>query len=358
MDTWKAAGPLVQARNAHTATLLPDGDVLVCGGEYEVPLSTAEVFNPATGSSRPTGSMFYERTGHTAALLPDGKVIVAGGTNSPNTEIYDPKTGEWRATGRLNIPRLSGHAMDRMSNGRVLVCGGYYPLYELPFSFLSVTEEYDPVTEVWSIVGAMSVRRDIPNLVALLDGRVLVVGGDVGTPTSTAELYDPQSRTWSRASDPFSSAFGRSATRLADGRVLVAGGVMTAALNACELFVPSSGNWLAVGKLHTARYSHGAALIHDGRVLITGGATKDISTGAISTLNSSEVFDPEKLVWRSGPDMGAPRISHTESPLRDRVIETRIERHRKAAFVAGGAQKGPGDAGAEVYEIDAVPVNQ
>jgi hypothetical protein len=78
---------MVQARSWHTATLLPDGSVLIAGGGD----STAEIYHPSTRSFTPTGGMAIARWRHTATLLPNGKVLAAGGTGRPplaTAELY------------------------------------------------------------------------------------------------------------------------------------------------------------------------------------------------------------------------------------------------------------------------------
>ncbi|HXX74682.1 MAG TPA: kelch repeat-containing protein [Nitrospiraceae bacterium] len=71
---------LTSARGYHTATLLPNGTVLVAGGNGSNGLLTsAEVYNPATGQWTATGNLTVARAGHTATLLPNGTVLVAGG---------------------------------------------------------------------------------------------------------------------------------------------------------------------------------------------------------------------------------------------------------------------------------------
>jgi hypothetical protein len=87
-----------EARSGHTATLLPDGQVLIVGGWGESNLrSIAEVYDPQTGKFRNTASMFAPRAGMTATLLENGQVLIAGGESARNTpqliaEIYDHTT--------------------------------------------------------------------------------------------------------------------------------------------------------------------------------------------------------------------------------------------------------------------------
>jgi hypothetical protein len=68
---------MAEARTFHTATLLPNGNVLVAGGGDDN--STAEIYDPATASFSITGGMETGRSGHTATLLSNGSVLVAGG---------------------------------------------------------------------------------------------------------------------------------------------------------------------------------------------------------------------------------------------------------------------------------------
>src|SRR3984893_14021745 len=77
--TWSPTGSLAAARQEHTATLLPNGKVLVAGGiGNSGDLARAELYDPASGTWTATGSLATARANHTATLLPDGKVLVAG----------------------------------------------------------------------------------------------------------------------------------------------------------------------------------------------------------------------------------------------------------------------------------------
>src|SRR5439155_1128101 len=131
--SWTFTGSLNNARFNHTATLLPNGMVLVAAGLlFDSSGSSAELYDPASGTWTATGNLNNPgRDSSTATLLPNGKVLVAGGrlqssSGPPSTsaELYDPASGTWTATGSLNTARYL-HTANLLPNGKVLVAGGY-----------------------------------------------------------------------------------------------------------------------------------------------------------------------------------------------------------------------------------------
>ncbi len=222
---WSATGSLSVARRNHTATLLSDGRVLIAGGVVDNPdgtistLATAEVYDPATGGWSSAGTMNSPRGLHTATLLESGKVLVSGGDGLAGTaELYDPISGAWRLTGSL-LEFRSGHRASPLNDGRVLVTGGLGRLDDL-----ATSEIYNPATEIWGATGSTATTRTEGfTLVRLNNGTLLIAGGGI----SEAELYDPSAGVWSATVSMTTDRDYHSTTLLGDGRVLVAGGMTT-----------------------------------------------------------------------------------------------------------------------------------
>src|SRR5712692_8016164 len=245
--TWSSTGSMSTARLFHTATLLPNGEVLVAGGFTTAGLSSAELasaelYNPTTGDWSSTGTMSSARDIPTATLLPDGEVLVAGGFNRidgvlASAELYNPATGSWSSTGSMSIPRWLNTAT-LLPDGEVLVAGGQNSTGDL-----SSAEIYNPATGTWSGTGSMSAQRVSHTATLLTNGEVLVAGGLTFTGFSTsAELYNRGAGAWSGTGSMNTGRGSHTATLLPDGEVLVAGGQLSGigALASAELYTPQA----------------------------------------------------------------------------------------------------------------------
>lgn len=303
-------------RAAHTATLLPNGKVLVAGGfAGGERLASAEVFDPGTNTFASAGNMNASRAGHTATLLPNGKILIAGGYNGSylaSAELYDPAAHTFMPTG-IMVTARSGHVATLLNNGKVLLAGGI----GTGWTFLSDAELYDPATNTFIATGGMTTARESHTATLLKDGQVLITGGHKGrrpaiTIYSSAEIYNPASGTFSSTGNLTVRRHKHDATLLADGRVLIIGGSDErdgrGAYRNAEVFNPTTGTSTAVGAMNEARYKlqGTAVLLNNGKVLIAGGA------------NRAEVFDPATNTFSfAAGSLGTMRLFATATLLKN-----------------------------------------
>jgi WD40 repeat protein len=273
---FRPTGDMTIGRTGHTATLLPNGKVLVAGGDScyysfyyyadECAMDSAEIYDPVAGTFIATGKMAVKRLFHTATLLSNGKVLVTGGGDA-SAELYDPATGKFTATGSMSVGRGS-HTATLLASGQVLIVGGTSVSGQL-----STAELYDPTSGHFTPTGSMIAPRASPTATRLADGRVLVVGGsNANTNEKTAELYDPATGIFSLVGSMTDARSGHTATRLQNSSVLVTGGADgTSVLSSAELFDSTTHVFTLTGHMMTARVAHFAVLLADGSVLVAGG---------------------------------------------------------------------------------------
>ena len=231
--TFSATGSLAAKQSGQVAVLLRDGRVLVVGGETgDGAPASAELYEPSSGAFRPIGGPATARYGCSATLLSDGRVLIAGGwaagpANSgtaeslTSAEVFDPASGIFTPVGSMAY-RHSFGTLTLLQDGRVLAIGGEVE-----------AELFDPATDKFSPTGSMSVAREGPTATLLRDGRVLVAGGSVNLASTkfqdlaSAEIYDPKTGKFSATGSMSEPFLGATATLLEDGRVLIAGGGST-----------------------------------------------------------------------------------------------------------------------------------
>lgn len=315
------AGPMQQARALATATLLPDGTVLVAGGRNNgQALSSAEIFDPSTSTFHPTGSMTTARAGATAQPLPDGRVLVIGGEpiGAPlTTDIYDPAKGTFAAGPSLTTS-LDATVSVLLPDGRIFITGlaGGAGCGAGAGSCSAPVEIYDPASGRLAADGALQIARSGETATALDNGKVLIFNGwsintSATTPSQTYEIYDPASGTSTLLTANTIPVFGQTAVKLHDGTVLICGGGShnTGFNDVCELFDPTAGTVAyTTGQMSTGRNLARAELLGDGRVLIAGGN---------QTPPDAEIYDPHLGTFTSAGNFNTSRDQFAAALLAD-----------------------------------------
>ncbi len=338
--TFTATGNMTTPRLNHTATLLTTGKVLIAGGyasfaggQLGPALASAELYDPSTGTFTTTGAMTTGRSYHTATLLPNGQVLIAGGySNTPGTsdnflasaELYDPSTGTFTATGNMTTPR-DVHAATLLPNGQVLIAGGFGPCTSSPrqgCSFLTSAELYDPSTGTFTATGGTNVGGWF-QATLLPNGKVLIAGGNGGD-AGDAEIYDPSTGAFSPTAALYYPAaatalYPTAATSLPNGKVLVTlEDDYDPEYHYGEIYDPSTGAFAATGSRTTLPAQNTATLLPDGTVLMTGldHAPQNPSfTGA-----SAEIYDPVTGTFGLTGNMLTSRGSHRATLLPDGTV--------------------------------------
>ena len=294
---WTSAGNMTTARQQYSATVLPNGSVLIAGGKYFVyplfsqsspPLATTEIFDPVGGTWTATAGMTAARLGHIATLLANGTVLIVGGDAVGNSaEIYDPAAATWTPTASANVGFFP-YASALLPNGKVLVTGG-------GAGGSATSEIFDPSTGTWAATGTNDGGQ---TATLLANGTVLVSG--FGTGNST-EIYDPATDTWTLTGAMTTTRFEYATTLLANGTVLAAGGTdfgnggiwtVSPAGATAEIYDPASGTWAPTGNLKTSRVAPSAALLADGTVLVAGGIGAGTFGSGDNSVADAEIYYP------------------------------------------------------------------
>lgn len=255
-DVWTQTDSLSTARFRHTATLLMNGDLLVIGGtegsnsnEQQWPgIATCEVYKSASRQWETVASMNTGRFGHTATLLPNGNILVIGGYNTYNdylssVELYNPSLNIWTTVASLTSARVF-HTATLLSTGEVLVVGG-----RNANGTIGTAEKYDYRTNLWSSAGTIPQARFHHTTSLLHNGDVLIAGGVSLSgsgllPVETTAIYNPSVNTWILTDSLYTSKAASQSTLLPDNTILVTGGYTSTSCTVsgvCFIYNPGLG---------------------------------------------------------------------------------------------------------------------
>jgi len=334
---WRQGPPMAVAREAHTATVLRDGGVLVAGGRpgSRGALASVELYDDAQSRWLPLASMGVARERHTATLLLDGRVLVTGGIGADSgtlasAELYDPATDTWHDAGTLFGARI-GHRATLLPDGRVLLTGG--ALLIVP---LDVVDVFEPPGR-WTRVSAMLDGRESHSAALVPGNRVLVAGGRLLTSTSRgSELFDLDAGRWQRGPDMFIDHVNAATAVLPGNEVLIAGGAPAFIndLASSDLWVPGSSAFFILPN-SALRYYGSAVVLRDGRALLAGGSDQfgqNPVAGAV-------MFDPAAKQWRDAGTLLVARTWQAAAPLPG-----------GQALVSGGRVGSEASATTELYD--------
>lgn len=360
--TFTATGRMTAPRAGHTATLLPDGKVLIAGGGS----ATLELYDPVSGAFSATATS--SASVRSATLLPNGTVLLIEAAQAQsvppsflytrNAELYDPSTRTVAPVGSM-IDGQTDYNATLLTNGKVLITGGNNTDSNC-CSKAANPELYDPLTQAFSLAGtyadtgarAGAGASGLIGMPAVLlpDGKVLIAS------ESTGEIFDPASNTF-RLTASMTASFnsgitgiskpdtlqGRSATLLLNGMVLLSGGQPVQAdfstgypaFNTAELYDFVGETFTSTGNMTASRYSHTATLLPDGAVLIAGGVGYSNTGVFLGGLASAELYDSSTGTFTATGNMTARRAGATATLLNDGRV-----------LISGGSQLQPGSAGA------------
>lgn len=206
---WSLTGNMVTRRYDHVTVRMLDGTVLVAGGrtrndkqnntnDNQWITNSAELYDPKTNTWAALPNMHFPRADFTSALLPDGRVLVIGGQLpngdvTPTTEIYDPSTKRWLLGASMNYARQNplGQEALQIEDGMILVTGG---------DTLGTSERYAPMTGTWVSVLRLHSRHYLGATAILSNKQAFIAGGfdvlstdDKNKITASTEIYLPAS---------------------------------------------------------------------------------------------------------------------------------------------------------------------
>jgi hypothetical protein len=317
---------MASPRDVPGGARLADGRVLVAGGwnAESGPLTTAEIYDPATGAFTPTGSMssahLWGEWGGSWPVLPSGQVLAAGGLDSAGqievgAELYNPASGAFSPTGNMVFGAISLFPQIQ-DDGSVLFIGGWDSVtpqtpFELPgWSYIgsgtSRVERYIPASGAFEESGSLAESRLFGCNARKADGDTLAISGAVGPrmTESNIEQYDPVTKVWTSIGIWTAALFCGRAFVLPSGKLLLTGtGGVTGATTPVPgvlLFDPTKPEVMQTMNAIPG-WSPNFVQLSTGNVLAFGG------TLGVMPTSTAQVYEAATNTWTSVGNMTEPR---------------------------------------------------
>jgi len=314
--------PLPVARALHSATRLPDGQILVAGGLGAdlKPLQDSWLYRLGDAQWRPGPTLPQAVFDH-AALQTTFGLVIAGGRNDHNapllqTLLLRDLTQGFEAKAPLMLPVAAGQLAQNL-HGDVLFSGGYTANFKPNPLLMRWTGKQ------WQLVQSQAVPNQQANwsvhaqadghwMLATMHGAYQLTLPDAKVPAEprSGSVYPRGNRNFSHV--------GSTNIELRDGRLLVVGGGMTGipiATTFSEIVDPRTGRWQTTAPTQAAHLSSEAVRLNDGRVLLYGGISDGMFSGQQPTAHSAELFDPETMRWQTLPHLAFSDNERVEAKL-------------------------------------------
>ncbi|MBI3413504.1 MAG: DUF1929 domain-containing protein [Candidatus Aenigmarchaeota archaeon] len=264
-----------------------------------------------TGDTSPEN---FQGTG-TATLLPNGEIFFCHDSKDPVIFNFTTKTKRFpKSTEDFGGKKAAGHATFLLMNGDVFLAGGGDGIGGGPQganpAFLKQSKIYRPNNDTWTILPDMSAGHWYPSIVRLPDKRIMVMGGDSGSPpgggnrNNIVEIYDPDKKTWTLAA-PY-----KRPQEMSPALVLYTGKILKTWRDV-ETYDIGSNKWSDAAQMLQSRRGapagehsdHTLTMFPDGRVASFGiDPTNDNNDPKFV-----EIYDPSTDSWSFGSQSRAVR---------------------------------------------------
>ena len=280
--TEKTASAAWPARNGHSSVAMPDGSIVLMGGNVLGTGWSNDVWrstdNGATWTEQTAGAAWSPRYNQGSVTMPDGSILLIGGNatdglkNDVWRSIDNGATWTEQTASAAWSPRF-GSSSVAMSDGSILLTGGYnYSVGHMNDTWRSTDEG-----ATWNLVNASSgwPARFKHTSVAMSDGSIVLMGGESssGTYNDTWRSTD-SGTTWTEmnASSGWSQRFGSSSVAMPDGSIVLTGGYDTWDLNDVWRSTDEGATWTPLPDAGwPSRFGHTSMAMPDGSIVVMGG---------------------------------------------------------------------------------------